>query len=300
MNELHSNPMDRREFLQAGIAATAATGLVAQNAGAQEPKAGSTGTKPILAKRKLGKTGVEVTLLNHGTVGEPAGLNRLLRAAYAEGVRYFDTAEGYKNSEKVIGEWLAAMPEVRKNIFLATKSHVHSPMDMLKKLDERLERLQTDYVDLLFFHGLNTAETDWPKSKELKDAVEALKKTGKVKFVGFSTHDAMIAQQIQNAAEGGFVDVIMLKYTPWLDKDSPLNKALDACHAKNIGPGFDEAARRPDQVHGGPCSVNQGQGADSGPGLASGDLDRRAILGLVRDAAEYRADPRECRCSPPL
>ena len=48
----------------------------------------------------------------------------------------------------------------------------------------------------------------------MKDAIEAIKKTGKVKFVGFSTHDATIAQQIQNAAEGGFVDVIMLKYTP--------------------------------------------------------------------------------------
>ena len=80
-----------------------------------------------------------------------------------------------------------------------------------------------------------SAQTDWPKSKELKEAAEALKKTGKVKFVGFSTHDAMIAQQIQNAAEGGFIDVIMLKYTPWLDKNAPLNKALDACHAKDIG-----------------------------------------------------------------
>ena len=40
----------------------------------------------------------------------------------------------------------------------------------------------------------------------------------------------MIAQQIQNAADGGFIDVIMLKYTPWLDKNAPLNKALDACH----------------------------------------------------------------------
>ena len=83
---------------------------------------------PVLPKRKLGNTGVEVTLLNHGTVGEPAGLNRLLRAAYLEGVRYFDTAEGYKNSEKVIGEWLTAMPEVRKTIFLATKSHVGTPV----------------------------------------------------------------------------------------------------------------------------------------------------------------------------
>jgi uncharacterized protein len=234
MKEPHSSSMDRRVFLQTGIAATAATtGLVAGSAAAQGPR--STNQKPVLPTRKLGKTGVEVTLLNHGTVNEPAGLARLLRTSYVEGVRYYDTAEGYRNSEKVIGDWLTAMPEVRKTIFLATKSHVERPADMLKKLDQRLAALKTDYIDLLFFHGLKTSETEWPKSKELKDAAEALKKTGKVKFVGFSTHDAMIAQQIQNAAEGGFVDVIMLKYTPWLDRNAPLNKALDACHAKNIG-----------------------------------------------------------------
>lgn len=238
MSEAHSSPVDRRVFLQAGMAATATataatTSLVAGNAAAQDSRAGH--QKPVLTTRKLGKTGVEVTLLNHGTVGEPAGLNRLLRTAYLEGVRYFDTAEGYKNSEKVIGEWLTAVPEVRKTIFLATKSHVGTPSDMLRKLDQRLANLKTDYIDLLFFHGLSSAQTDWPKSRELKEAAEALKKTGKVKFVGFSTHDAMIARQIQNAAEGGFIDVIMLKYTPWLDRNSPLNKALDACHAKGIG-----------------------------------------------------------------
>ncbi len=234
MNEPHPNSMDRRVFLQAGMAATAATtGLVAGNAAAQEPRSGK--QTPILPKRKLGNTGVEVTLLNHGTVGEPAGLSRLLRTSYLEGVRYYDTAEGYKNSEKVIGDWLTAVPEVRKTIFLATKSHVGTPSDMLKKLDQRLAALKTDFIDLLFFHGLKSSETGWPKSKELKDAAEALKKTGKVKFVGFSTHDPMIAQQIQNAAEGGFIDVIMLKFTPWLDKNAPLNRALDACHAKNIG-----------------------------------------------------------------
>jgi predicted aldo/keto reductase-like oxidoreductase len=105
---------------------------------------------------------------------------------------------------------------------------------MMAKLDERLARLKTDYLDLLFFHGLDTGQTDWPKSKEMKEAAEALKKTGKVKFVGFSTHDPMIAEQIANAAEGGFIDVIMLKHTPWLDKDSKLNKALDACYKKGI------------------------------------------------------------------
>ena len=124
---------------------------------------------------------------------------------------------------------------MRKTIFLATKSGVGTPSDMLKKVDARLARLGTDYLDLLFFHGLNTGQRGWPKSREMKDAIEAIKKTGKVKFVGFSTHDPAIAEQLQNAAEGGFVDVIMLKFSPWLDKDSPLNKALDACHKAGIG-----------------------------------------------------------------
>ena len=43
------------------------------------------------------------------------------------------------------------------------------------------------------------------------------------------------AEYLQAAAEGGFVDAIMLQYTPWLDKDAPLNRALDACHKKGIG-----------------------------------------------------------------
>jgi predicted aldo/keto reductase-like oxidoreductase len=200
--------VDRREFLQAGLAATAAVAALGAGSavGADEPKPND--NKPILPTRKLGKTGVEVTLLNQGTVGQPGGLPRIL---------------------------LAASPEVRKTIFLATKSGVKTPSDMLKLVDKRLERLKTDYIDLLFFHGLESSQVDWPKSKEMKEAAEAIKKTGKVKFVGFSTHDAKIAEQIQNAAIGGFVDVIMLKHTPWLAKDSPLNKALDACHAKGIG-----------------------------------------------------------------
>jgi predicted aldo/keto reductase-like oxidoreductase len=236
MSDSNWSSVDRREFLQAGAAATAAATLaVGRSAaqGADDVKADA--NKPILPKRMLGKTGVEVTLLNQGTVGQPAALDRLLRYAYREGVRYFDTAEGYKNSEKVIADWLTGSPDIRKTIFLATKSHVKTPSDMLKKLDERLANLKTDYIDLLFFHGLDTGQTDWPKSKEMKEAAEALKKTGKVKFVGFSTHDAMIAEQIENAAIGGFVDVIMLKHTPWLDKESKLNKALDACHKKGIG-----------------------------------------------------------------
>ena len=84
----------------------------------------------------------------------------------------------------------------------------------------------------------------------------------------------MIAEQIQNAAEGGFIDVIMLKYNPWIDKSSALNKALDACHAKGIGlvsmkqlAGQTKFTRRA-------RPVPQGEESDPRSGAAPGDLDR--------------------------
>ena len=168
----------------------------------------------------LGKTGEKVTLVNAGTWRAPDSLNRLLRHAFSRGVRYFDTAAGYHTEDR-FKAWFADMPEVRKQIFLATKDHVRSPGQMVKQVDKRLAALGTDYIDLLFFHGLGSDQVDWPKSKEMKEAVEAVKKTGKVRFVGFSTHDRRKAEQIQNAAEGGFIDVIMLAVQPLDEKGRP-------------------------------------------------------------------------------
>ena len=62
-----------------------------------------------------------------------------------------------------------------------------------------------------------------------------IRKSGKANFIGFSTHHKDRAAIIQAAAEAGIVDAIMLQYTPWLDKDEPLNKALDTCYKKGIG-----------------------------------------------------------------
>ena len=69
----------------------------------------------------------------------------------------------------------------------------------------------------------------------MKAAVEAIKKTGKVRFVGFSTHDRLKAEQIQAAAERGFIDVIMLSFSPLLPKDDPINRALDAATRRTSG-----------------------------------------------------------------
>jgi aryl-alcohol dehydrogenase-like predicted oxidoreductase len=235
MSAQESSIIDRRGFLQTGVAATAAVlGSSSFSASrADDPPA----AKTVLPRRPLGKTGVDVTILNLGTWMNP-GLDRLLRFAYASGVRYVDTAKSY-GSEPGIRRWLQANPEVRKEIFLVTKDIPRTPRELIAKLDERLAVLGTDYVDLIFIHALGDhgAElgVEWPKSQEFKETAEAIRKSGKAKFVGFSSHHPRRAEFLQSAAEGGFVDAIMLQYTPWLDQDAPLNRALDACHNRGIG-----------------------------------------------------------------
>ncbi|SIN83851.1 hypothetical protein SAMN05444166_1202 [Singulisphaera sp. GP187] len=234
-DDVSGSEVNRRGFLQTGALATASAMTVASASGSLAAPAAE--KKTILPLRPLGKTGADVTILNLGTWRSP-GTDRLLRFAYANGVRYFDTAKSY-GSEPAIARWLQAMPEVRKEIFLATKDHPVSPRDLIPQLDSRLAALQTDYLDLLFIHGIGSdygpQSMDWPKSKELKETIETIKKSGKARFVGISCHDAKRAEYIQAAADGGFVDVVMLQFTPWLEKDAPLNRALDACHKRGIG-----------------------------------------------------------------
>ena len=230
------NGLDRRAFMQAGALAA---GVVAASLPATAKAQDAPAAREPLTKRVLGRTGAEVTILNHGTYRAPGALDRLLRYSYSSGVRYFDTAASY-GSEPAFSRWFQAMPEVRKEIFLVTKDTPRgSTRELLAQLDKRLETLGTDYIDLIFIHGLGDhdykKELSWVTSDEFKETAEAIRKSGKAKFVGFSTHHPNRAELIESAAKGGFVDAIMLQYTPWLEKDSALNKALDACHAKGIG-----------------------------------------------------------------
>ena len=229
-----SNGTDRRTFLQAGALASASALALAQGTSAQDAAA----KKPTLPRRTLGKTGVEVTMLEQGAVRE--GYDRILRLAFAQGVRTFDAAKVYPGVEPTLKKWFEAEPEVRKQIFLVTKDMPRTADQMPAMVDDRLKTLGTDYIDLFFIHGLGDdhgadGAIKLLKSKEFRDTVDAIRKSGKAKFVGFSTHHRDRAAIIQAAADEGVVDAIMLQYAPWLEKDSPLNKALDAAHKRGIG-----------------------------------------------------------------
>ncbi len=223
---------DRRTFLQAGALATASAFTVTAGTQAQQVVARA----PELPKRRLGKTGIELTILEQGAVQSP---DRVLRLAFANGIRVFDTAKLY-GTERNFKQWFEQDAAIRKQIVVITKDMPRTPEQMLKMVDQRLAALGTDYIDLFFIHGLGDAHgtqgaIKLVKSQELKEVADKIRKSGKARFIGFSTHHKDRGHIIKAAAEAGIVDAIMLQFRPWLQKDSVLNKALDTCWEKGVG-----------------------------------------------------------------
>jgi uncharacterized protein len=229
-------PSDRRTFLQAGALVAASAASLTPCASAQEAPPALPATLP---KRPLGKTGTEITLLDIGT-GRGRGVGRLLRYAYAQGIRAFDTSATYQ-SEPDFKAWFQQEPAVRKEVFIVTKEHEAPGIasQLRGMIDERCAAMGTDYIDLFFVHSFGDNGIDASlkllKSKELKVAADAAKKSGKLKLFGLSTHHRDRDVILQTAAEVGYIDAIMVQYSPWLDKQSALSKALDACHERGIG-----------------------------------------------------------------
>ena len=232
----------RRNFLKTSaalpVALAAAPSLLTQTVSAA-PASPAGGPLPM---RQLGKNGPKVTMLTLG--GMMSALSPdYLDIAWAMGIRYFDTADCYMKgrSEKIIGEWLAKYPERRKEIFLVSKDHPHKgPEQLLEMIDTRLAACGTDYLDAFYIHGLGPREygegsLEWPKSDDYKKVAEKLKSSGKVKMVGFSCHDGRLTDYLNAAAEGGFLDIIMLAFNPFYPKGGSFDKALDSCHNAGIG-----------------------------------------------------------------
>ncbi len=243
MNDILQSQVGRREFLQASALAAASTAVIGQGAVARadDPKADD--SKTVLPMRRLGKTGVDVTMLNIGTgAWRNAGAqtaDRLLRLAYSNGIRYIDTADAYR-TEPYVAKFFKDNATAKKDTFVVTKDTPAKPSQMIEMLDKRLATLQLDSVDLFFLHGLGDKHgpdecMEIIKGKEFRETADKIRKSGKAKFVGFSCHHPMKAEFITEAAKQGYIDAIMVAYTPWAGKDHPINKALDAAHEAGIG-----------------------------------------------------------------
>ncbi|MGD0801050.1 MAG: aldo/keto reductase [Terracidiphilus sp.] len=182
--------MERRVFLkQAAITAAAVASTSKVNASASTP------ANPI-ARRPLGKTGEQLSIIGFGGIvvmnEETGAAAKIVAEAVDRGVNYFDVAPSYGNAEERLGPALAPY---RNKSFLACKTDGLTKEAARADLEESLKRLKTDHFDLYQFHAL-TKKADLEKIFGPGGAIEtmeAAKKEGKIRFVGFSVHSAETA-----------------------------------------------------------------------------------------------------------
>jgi aryl-alcohol dehydrogenase-like predicted oxidoreductase len=187
--------MKRREFLkQAGLTAAA----VASTSQLQASESIANGTAPSnpIARRTLGKTGEQLSIIGFGGIvvmnEETAAASNIVAEAVDRGINYFDIAPSYGNAQERLGPALAPY---RKNCFLACKTEGRMKDDSRKQLEESLRLLKTDHVDLYQFHAL-TKMTDLDRvlgPGGAMETMEAAKKEGKIRYIGFSVHSAETA-----------------------------------------------------------------------------------------------------------
>lgn len=170
--------------------------------------------------RKLDNLDISPSLLGFGCMRFPTTeegkineyeAQKMLDAAMAAGVTYYDTAWPYHNgdSEPFVGRALKKYD--RESFYLATKLPmwlVKSVEDAENYLNQQLERLQTDHIDFYLLHGLNAGS--WKTVKELDLAAWGEKKQleGKIRYLGFSFHDTYeVFEEIVNYREWDFCQI---------------------------------------------------------------------------------------------
>lgn len=144
-------------------------------------------------KVRLGSTGIIVNKNGFGAlpiqrVSDDEAVY-LLKKAYQGGIRFFDTARGYSDSEHKLG---LAFEKIRDSLYIATKSAASTGEMMRKDLENSLSNLRTDYIDIYQFHNPAFCPKPGDGSGLYEAALEA-KKEGKIRHIGITNHRLMVA-----------------------------------------------------------------------------------------------------------
>jgi len=247
-----------------------------------------------MEKRKLGKTGLKISLLGFGgfhLIEIPADRAADLLTTYLDrGGNYLETAASYGDgeSEKKIGE---IVKNRRDELVLASKTGVRDAEGAMAEIDRSLKNLQTDHLDIIFMHGVGD-EADLEEILKPGGSLEAAKKAkemGKVKHIGITAHgqpDVLI-----KALKTDDFDVMMTHFN-YFDKFNfpklaeefkPLTEAEKEelfANAEELG---DYICRQCDE-----CSVSKEFGENIKDVFRmEGYFDRQMYDGRPRNPAEY-------------
>ncbi len=192
-----------------------------------------------IMRRKLGKTGAEVTVLGLGgegvlrTVGRDMEAYALINRAIDLGINYCESARAYSGSESYYGR---ALGERRREVFLTSKSHARDKAGALAHLRETLKNIKTDHLDLWQVHDVRT-ELDIAEIFGKGGAIEAFreaKEKGMTRFIGVTGHHNPSA--LRKCVELYDFDTVLLPINPAEPSyKSFLSEVLPTAFKKRMG-----------------------------------------------------------------
>ncbi|MCF0262767.1 MAG: aldo/keto reductase, partial [Sphaerochaetaceae bacterium] len=178
----------------------------------------------------LGSTGIKVNKNGFGALPiqriskEDAAY--LLKKAYNNGIRFFDTSRMYTDSEEKMGY---ALSDVRKDIIIATKVKVSNVEGFWRDLNKSLDTLKTDYIDIYQFHN-PTFVPLLGDGTGLYEAMLEAKAQGKIRHIGITNHRIHLAKQ---AIESGLYETLQYPFS-YLSGDQEL-ELIELCKKNNMG-----------------------------------------------------------------
>ena len=196
----------RREFLKTGLAA----GALALTGGVPLRAARESATDWVT----LGKSGVKVTRLAFGCgsfsgqvqrdLGQE-GFTRLVRHAYDNGIRFFETAESYSEMHKMLGVALKGIP--RDSYRIMSKVTTRQGVDPREKFDELRKLANTEYFDIMLLHWQHTAT--WPAdTTRWQDGILEAQSRKAIVSHGASVHGLPALRQVPG---NKWLDVAMIR-----------------------------------------------------------------------------------------
>jgi aryl-alcohol dehydrogenase-like predicted oxidoreductase len=215
----------RRTFLKSGLlaAGTAALGPGLRPAAADDKSAKSAGKETTSASglptRKFGKTGLTLPILGMGGSAmvqmwsSSYGVKLLsmeervamVRHAFDQGIRYFDSARVYGESESIIGKGLKG---VRDQAVITTKVAVFSPEQVRPSVEKSLKEYGFDSIDLIQIHSPAIERVGFDGAMKLHAELVKLRDQKMCRFIGLTTHVAFETVH-KMIATGGFDQVLL-------------------------------------------------------------------------------------------
>ena len=181
----------------------------------------------------LGKTGITVPQNGFGAlpiqrVSKDEAVY-LLRKAYDGGMRFFDTARAYSDSEEKVGAAFGDGYINRDEIIIATKTGAKNPEDFWKDLETSLEKLKTDHIDIYQFHLMNEF---WGPGEDngMYECMQKAKEQGKIRHIGGTAHKLGVALEI---AKSGAYET--LQYPISYLADDREKELIELCNRNDVG-----------------------------------------------------------------